>query len=431
MIRLVFASAVLTAGASAQSFTYSLDPALSDISVSANVTLDLTGDLKGVFDSTANPGGTRTISGLFGDPGTNAEIPLSLGLGIDLNLGGAGAGSFTLIYDSQTGEVGVDELFTTVGAGTTSQADLSVTLQYDTFRTASPGSLFIGGIPLTLPLGAATASEITLVQSAPAVGTASPSGTPGVLDVELVVPVDLSLVVDLGPLGGGAPTPVGPIPFALPISGAFDLGACDTRLDAVTSQTISQSIPSPFPLSFDDLPLDLPTILPPGSTANLLLTAGLDTLNLDGAVNSTLVATATDGRVQNVCFALPNSTGFGAVMATNGSQSVANQDLGFTVSSLPQDSFGFLLMSQNEVTQPGFGGGQGTLCIGEPCFRFSNTVQNSGILGEVAFAPDFGNLPMGQQFIEAESWVFQYWFRDANPQPTSNTSSALRVTFCR
>ncbi len=431
MIRLVFASALLSAGASAQSFTYSLDPALSDVSVNADVLLDLTGDLKGVFDSTANPGGTRTISGLFGDPGTNAEIPLSLGLGVSLDLGGAGAGSFTLIYDPLTGEVGVDELFATVGAGTTSQVDLSVTLAYDTFRTAAPGALFIGGIPLTLPLGAATASDITLIQSAPAVGTATPSATPGLFDVTLVVPVDLSLVVDLGALGGGTPTPVGPIPFALPISGAFDLGACDTRLEAVSSQSLSQSIPSPFPLAFDDLPLDLPTILPPGSTANLLLTAGLDTLTLDGTINSTLVATAPDGRVQNVCFAQSNSTGLGAVLAAGGSPSVANEDLAFTVSSLPQNSFGFLLMSQSEVAQPGFGGGQGTLCIGEPCFRFSNTVQNSGILGEVAFAPDFGNLPMGQQFIEAESWVFQYWFRDANPQTTSNTSSALRVTFCR
>jgi hypothetical protein len=431
MIRFFVASAVLTAGASAQSFTYSIDPAQSDISVVSSVTLDLTGNLKGAFEAATNPGGTRTLSGLFGDPGTNAEIPLSLGLGISLDLGGAGAGSFTLIYDPNSGEVSVDELVATVGAGTTSQADLSVTLEYDTFRTVAPGSLFIGGIPLTLPIGAATASDIELVQSAAAVGTAVPSGTPGVIDVDLIVPVDLSLVVDLGTLGGGTPTPVGPIPFALPISGSFDLAACDTRLEALTNQTISQSIPSPFPLAFDDLPLDLPTILPPGSTANLLLTAALDTLNLDGTITSDLVATAADGRVQNVCFALANSTGLGAVLDASGSQSVANEDLGFTVTSLPQGSFGFLLMSQTEAKQPGFGGSQGTLCIGEPCFRFSNNVQNSGLLGEVAFAPDFGNLPMGQQFIAAESWVFQYWFRDANPQPTSNTSSALRVTFCR
>ena len=114
MIRFVVASAVLTAGASAQSFTYSIDPAQSDISVNSSITLDLTGDLKGVFDAATNPGGTRTLSGLFGDPGSNAEIPLSLGLGISLDLGGAGAGSFTLIYDPASGEVSVDELVATV-----------------------------------------------------------------------------------------------------------------------------------------------------------------------------------------------------------------------------------------------------------------------------------------------------------------------------
>ena len=45
MIRFFVASAVLTAGASAQSFSYSIDPAQSDISVVSSVTLDLTGNL--------------------------------------------------------------------------------------------------------------------------------------------------------------------------------------------------------------------------------------------------------------------------------------------------------------------------------------------------------------------------------------------------
>ncbi len=58
-------------------------------------------------------------------------------------------------------------------------------------------------------------------------------------------------------------------------------------------------------------------------------------------------------------------------------------------------------------------------------------MQNSGILGEIAFQPDFANLPSGQQFVEGESWIFQYWFRDANPGLTANTTGALRVTFCR
>ena len=322
-----------------------------------------------------------------------------------------------------------------MGAGTTSQADLSITLEYDTFRTASPGSLFIGGIPLTLPLGTAAASDIQLIQSAAAVGTAVPSGTPGLIDVDLIVPVDLSLVVDLGTLGGGAPTPVGPDPVRPAHQRRPSTSrACDTRLDALTSQTISQSIPSPFPLARSTTsPSTCPRSCPPAARPTSSSPRGSTPSASTAPSPRTLVATAADGRVQNVCFALPNSTGLGAVLATSGSQSVdQSRTSGFTVSSLAP---GLLRLpahvAERRLTQPGFGGGQGTLCIGEPCFRFSNTVQNSGILGEVAFAPDFGNLPMGQQFIEAESWVFQYWFRDANPQPTSNTSSALRVTFCR
>lgn len=423
--------AALCAAASAQSFTYSIDAGASDISVQSTISLDFSGNLRGVYDAAANPGGTRTLLGLFGDPGTNAEVPIALGLGVALDLGGAAAGGFTLGYDAATGEASVDELVATIGAGSSSQSDLTLSLAFDTFRTVNPGSLFIGGIPLNIPIGSATVSDIEMIQSGPALGTAIPGPTPGQLDVLVAVPVDLSLVLDLGPLGGGAPTPVGPIPFVLPIQGAFDLAACDTRLESSVSQTFDQTLPSPFPFSFEDQPLDLPTILPPGATANLLLTASLDQLALTGALDASLVATAPDGRVENVCFAQANSTGLGAVLQTSGSPSVLNADLGLTVSSLPVGSFGFFLMSQVEANQPGFGGSQGTLCIGEPCYRFSNDVLNSGAVGEVSFAPDFGSLPMGQQFVEAESWVFQYWFRDANPQPTSNTSSALRVTFCR
>ena len=32
--------------------------------------------------------------------------------------------------------------------------------------------------------------------------------------------------------------------------------------------------------------------------------------------------------------------------------------------------------------------------------------------------------------VIGETWNFQYWFRDANPQTTSNTSPAVAVEFC-
>ena len=225
--------------------------------------------------------------------------------------------------------------------------------------------------------------------------------------------------------------PFGPIPLLLPIVGTIDLADCDTFLIAAAVQRVDQMFVPPFPINFDDVALDLPTIFPPGGTANLLLTAGLDTVNFVGAVGVALEATATDGRVEFVCDGEVNSTGIGADLAVSGSTSVTAADLELLGTNLPTSSFGYVLMSQVEDHVPGFGGSQGTLCLGTPIFRFSESVQNSGILGEIAFRPDFANLPGGQQFVEGESWIFQYWFRDANPGLTANTTGALRVTFCR
>ncbi|MFT7679088.1 MAG: hypothetical protein ACI8QC_003087 [Planctomycetota bacterium] len=50
--------------------------------------------------------------------------------------------------------------------------------------------------------------------------------------------------------------------------------------------------------------------------------------------------------------------------------------------------------------------------------------------GTVLFQPDLANLPNNVTIQPGDSWIFQYWFRDANPTPTSNTSDAVVVTFC-
>ena len=43
---------------------------------------------------------------------------------------------------------------------------------------------------------------------------------------------------------------------------------------------------------------------------------------------------------------------------------------------------------------------------------------------------DFDNLPQGLQFMPGDAWNFQYWYRDVNPSPTSNTTAGVTVTFC-
>ena len=68
------------------------------------------------------------------------------------------------------------------------------------------------------------------------------------------------------------------------------------------------------------------------------------------------------------------------------------------------------------------------LCLGLPIVRFDGDVLGSGTLGEVNFQVRLDALPQGVQFQVGESWNFQYWFRDSNPQPTSNTSDGLSIT---
>lgn len=429
---LLTAFGVLATSASAQTFDYSFDASVSSLAVNADVAVDLTGNLKGVFDAALNPGGTRTILGLFGDDGMNAEAPVTIVLGVDAILGGALVGGFDLSYDAALGTVTVEGLNATVGAAGTSSADLNVTLNYSTFRTVNPGSAFIGGFPLTLPIGAAAVTDVVLAQSMTGAGVGVPGASAGLVDVTAGVPVELSFNLDLSALGGGGVIPVGPLPLVLPIDGTLDLADCGTVLSSAAQELFMQTVPGQGGFAITDLPLPLPTILPPGNTADLLLNATVDQLTVNGDVRVAISADAgVSGRTEVICESNPNSSGIAAVLGTSGSTSVGSADLALVATELPMNSLGYLLMSQTEDLVPGFGGSQGTLCLGGTIYRFSLSVQSSGQLGEVSFAPDFNALPGGQQFVAGESWNFQYWFRDANPAVTSNTTGAVRVLFCQ
>lgn len=409
---------------------YTLDAQSSSLQLNTAVGLDLTGDLRGVFDPATNAGGTRTQRGIFGDDGSNQEASLSLALSLGLDLGGALEGAFTLAIDPEVGSASVEGLALDLSGGP-NLAGLDLILEYETFRTFNPGSLFLGGIPLPIPLGDVTIDNVRFEQNGSADGAVLPGAQFGQFDVAVNVPVGLSFDLEAGPILGGGVTPVGPVPVVLPLVVTVDRADCESLLSGGASESFSQSIPSPFPFAFDDLPFDLPTLLPPGGTANLLLSASLDGISLDGSVSLLVGAVSDDARVEDVCPGVANSTGFGADIAVVGSTSVANADMGLQVTGLPADTFGMLIMSRSQAFVPGFGGSQGDLCLGEPCYRYFDSVTGSGPAGEITVFPDFDALPQAQSFVELETWNFQLWYRDSNPGATSNASGALAVTFCR
>ncbi len=129
------------------------------------------------------------------------------------------------------------------------------------------------------------------------------------------------------------------------------------------------------------------------------------------------------------CSSNPNSTGEVAPIAATGDAHLASNDVALAVYDLPQNQFGYFLMSASQGFVPLFGGSQGNLCLGSPQIRFSQFVLNPGTSGRVDFAPDLTNLPQGTVIQAGETWSFQYWYRDQNPSSTSNTSNGVAIAF--
>lgn len=412
----------------AQTFDFTLNGTSSTTQFDSNLGLNLPGTVIGDFDAATNPGGTTTIPGLFGGGGNNL-IDLNLGLGVDVDFAGVPDGAFSMDVATEALSVGVSGLQLDLLGGATLDAPLNISLLYDTFRTTNPGALFVGGFPISLPLGNSTISDLTIEQNGDSLlGILVPGAISGEYTFTVLVPVELSLTVDV--LGNS--TPVGPLPLALPLVGDLVLGGGGASVTIGFDQSASQSIPDPLGgFELENIPFPLPTILPPGDVANLLLTASIGSIDLGVDLSAMLVADGVEPcGFSNFCSANVHSAGVAAAIDISGSASVADGDLTLHSTNLPVNVWGYYLMSPMEGSGPLGNGSEGFLCLGLPCYRLRNTTSNSGSLGEIESSLDFGSLPEGQIFTAGSTWNFQLWFRDKNPGPTSNTTPGASVTFC-
>ena len=130
--------------------------------------------------------------------------------------------------------------------------------------------------------------------------------------------------------------------------------------------------------------------------------------------------------------AVPTSTGAPATIRAEGGTYAAANSLLLVAEGVPANAFGYFLNSSATALVPGAGGSQGTLCLGGQVGRYSTSVLHSGPSGTFTLHPDLTATPtpLGLVSVAAgETWHFQAWFRDANPNPTSNFTDALSVTF--
>lgn len=129
--------------------------------------------------------------------------------------------------------------------------------------------------------------------------------------------------------------------------------------------------------------------------------------------------------------AVPNSTGWPALMQVVGSDRLIDDSLTLEARRLPPSTFGFFLTSRTAASVQSPGGSQGRLCLGGAIGRYQGATQSSGAAGMISLAvsPLALAQPTGPVSAQVgETWRFQAWFRDANPTSTSNFTDAVAVT---
>jgi hypothetical protein len=429
LLGLAAAGTCLASPLFAQDFAFTIDTAGSASSLDANASIALPGTIIGDFDSRTNPRGTSTLPGLFGGSGNN-EIAVDFGLGLVTSFAGSASGTFGMTVDASAGTLSVHDLDLDLLGGDSVSADLVLSAEFATFHTVQPTSVYIGGFPLELPLGGQDLANIQLVQSGPAgLGVLTPTREAGVYTFIAGVPADVSFTID-GALTGN--TPVGPIPLIVPLAGTLTLAGGVASVTVAFDLDEIQSLSDPVPgFTLPDVPLPLPTILPPGGTANLLFTATIESLDIDLLVDATLVANGEAAcGFESFCPATLNTSGLAAELTPVGSPVLAAQTMSFDATNLPVNQFGYLIASPTQDFVPFFLGGDGNLCLGAPLAHFRSQIQFSGFSSSMSLPIDFEDLPRGVNFLPGSTWNFQAWFRDAGDAPAHNTTNGVQLTWC-
>ncbi|MEM9380402.1 MAG: vanadium-dependent haloperoxidase [Planctomycetota bacterium] len=130
---------------------------------------------------------------------------------------------------------------------------------------------------------------------------------------------------------------------------------------------------------------------------------------------------------------IPNSTGLPGAMTALGSDAVAQNDFELGATSLPSQSFGYFIASlaQANPTVPAVS--QGRLCLTGSVGRgVGGGVKQSGLTGVFEGVVDLTAMPQptgSVAVLAGDTWTFQAWHRDANPNVTSNFTDAVAVTF--
>ncbi len=273
----VLGSVVIRAQADAAIATYdfALYPAASTVNVALDVSAKTSGEMIGDYDVKDNPAGTRTKPGLFGSFGSDENVPIPVAL--DPHATGdvvaAMVGSFRLAIDFDAWTVTLTQLAGQFVHDGPIEIATEAGISFSSFRTRSPSSSYIGA-SLNLPLGQAEVTSLSATQTPEAaVGalTALPDGRYAFAVSPLVV-----ISADVEFAGTAMQAPTSPVP--LPLSGIVRIDGQAAELSAAVDLAIDDTRPADTVIP----PFDygLPTILPPGETANLVFSLSMEEISM-------------------------------------------------------------------------------------------------------------------------------------------------------
>ncbi len=258
----LLAVAAGSARADADRYACVLGPT-STVTQTTNLVLPLAGTWIGNYDAATNPTGTQTRPGLFGGSG-NVAIPYSMSIRPAVSIDGTNpAGTFILGFDPATRAVAIFGLTADLLNEQPGTVAVNVVLTYQTFRSFSPNSTFIGVTNLQVPVEGGSLTTADAVQTGSSLGTAIPNAD-GSYSFALAVPVTISVA------GTAAGQPFSSAsPGVLALSGRITVAVGSVTVTAQATANETAPVPPPPPVASQPFPL--PTILPPGGTANLLL----------------------------------------------------------------------------------------------------------------------------------------------------------------
>ena len=260
----------------------------SSVTQSIDLAAPFTGTLIGNYDAVNNPTGTRTLPGVFGGTGNN-PIPYTASFVLAGDIVSSPIGTLVLGVDSEGLQIRVSNLSVDLLGGEVGTLGATVNINYQTFRTVSPSSLYPGGVTIPVPVGNAEVTQLTAAQTGKSVFGALVPQKDGSYQFAVTVPVNYTLVASaLGqPVGDGVPTP-----GLLPLTGRLVESANTVTLTLAISDSSSTNEPVVAD-PFLDVPLALPTVIPTGGTANLLLSGDVTSIALSRALTADLDVAGT------------------------------------------------------------------------------------------------------------------------------------------